>query len=81
MNNHQRDHFIVTKSITMQGICDIINCDLGYLSRILKKNESDGLLFSTKLNIKGENRKHKVYFLTEKGIKCSKEINEMIKSL
>jgi DNA-binding MarR family transcriptional regulator len=79
--NHQQDDFIVTDLITEQGIKNEINCTLGLVSRILKKNEEIGYIFRTKLKIVKCRRKQNVFFLTENGLIIATEIHKMAKDL
>lgn len=77
INNHDQDDYIVKESITEQGIQREVNCDLSYISRLLKDNERNGYLYRKKLNINTKKRKQNAFFLTEKGKKIAKDIIDM----
>ena len=75
--NHQHDDSIVTALITEQGIKNELNCSLGFVSQLLKKNEDIGYIFRTKSKIVRSRKKQNVFFLTENGLKLAKEIQKM----
>jgi site-specific recombinase XerC len=73
-NNHNKDCYIVSISLTEKGIQRVLNCNLGHISRILKKNEKKGNMYRSLLRIENEKRKLFAFFLTPEGIKIPEEI-------
>jgi DNA-binding MarR family transcriptional regulator len=77
-NDSNKYDQIVPESITEEGIQRVLNCDLGHISRILKKNEKKGYLYRKVLRVENKNRKLCAFFLTQEGIEIAKEIkNEL----
>ena len=64
--------------ITLGGIKKELDCDLGFLSRLMKKNEIDGLIFRIKVKIINKKRRQNVYFLTPKGMELANKIYNMM---
>ena len=60
---HFRDKYAVPELLTEQGIQSVLNCDLGLISRILKKNEKKGYIYRTKSKIENKKRIQTVFFL------------------
>jgi DNA-binding MarR family transcriptional regulator len=72
-NNYIKDNYIVPESITEKGIQKVLNCNLGHISRILKKNEKKGNIYRKLLRIEYRKRKQFAFFLTPKGIKVAEK--------
>ena len=53
-----------------------MKCDLGFISRILKKNEEKGLIERKSSRIKNKDRKQYTFFLTEKGLDYASELKQ-----
>ena len=64
--------------ITQKGIQNVIECDLGFLSRILNRNIEEGNLYRVKSKVNHKKRKQNVFFLTEKGIRLAKDIDKCV---
>ena len=77
--NDQRDDYVVTLSLTQQGLHKKLKCNLSHISRILNKNESNGFIKRKKTRIDNGSRKRYVFFLTDEGIAFAKKIEEMIR--
>jgi DNA-binding MarR family transcriptional regulator len=75
--NFLRDNYVVTELITEKGIQSALKCDLGHISRLLKKNEENGLVYRTLSKIKNRKRKQFAFFLTEEGKKVASELMNM----
>jgi DNA-binding PadR family transcriptional regulator len=73
-NNQNQEKYIVSEIITQKGIQSEINCGLGYISRILKKNEEDGYIYRTLMKIENKKRKQYAFFLTEEGLRFAEEL-------
>lgn len=78
--NRYRDQFIKPEDITQKEIQRELNCNHGYLSRLLKESEKKGIVLKQKSRINNKERIQYVYFLTEKGIKYASELNQKIKN-
>jgi hypothetical protein len=76
--NSFKDKMIVPDELTERGISNSLNCTLGWISRILKKNEEEGIIFRTKSKIVKNKKKQNVFFLTENGVGIAKEIRKII---
>lgn len=76
--NHQQNEIIVSELITEQGIKRTLNCTLGLVSRLLKKNEEEGYIYRTKSKIINGKMKQNVFFLTDEGLKRAMEISKMV---
>ena len=48
---YNREDYVVSDMITERGIQAAIECDLSYVSRLLKKNEKKGFIHREKLRI------------------------------
>jgi len=55
-NNYLKEHHVIPEFLTEKGIQKVLNCDLGFISRILRKNEKDELIERKLLWIKNKNR-------------------------
>ena len=73
-----RNNYLVPEMITLGGIKKELDCDLGFLSRLIKKNEIDGLIFRKKVKIINKKRRQNVYFLTPKGLELADRIYNMM---
>lgn len=71
--NNQREKFVVDQALTQKGIQKILDCDIGYLSRLLKQNEIQGFIFRRKVHVYDGNKKQYAFFLTDKGNKLALE--------
>ena len=76
-HNNLQDHYVVPDIITEQGIQNALNCDLGHISRMIKKIEEKGYIFRTLSKIENKKRKRNVFFLTEEGLKVASELTNM----
>jgi DNA-binding PadR family transcriptional regulator len=76
-NNFDQDEYIVLDSITEKGIQSSINCGLGYISRILKKNEEQGYIFRKLMRIENGKRKQYAFFLTKEGLKLAEKLRKI----
>jgi len=73
-HNDNVNEYIADYSQTEKGIKDALECDLGYISRLIKQNEKNGLIYRRKMRIKEESRKMDAFFLTGEGKKLAKEL-------
>lgn len=73
--SNQNDNFEVDNAITQQGIGEALGIRVEHVSRAAKRLITDGYLSVKTIYIKGLKRKKKAYFLTETGIKQTKEIS------
>ncbi len=68
----------VSSRITQQGIAKGIGTDVPYTNRLLKDLLSDDLVECKTKHVVGRKRRRKVYFLTHKGKKRSREIKDKL---
>jgi predicted transcriptional regulator len=68
---------MVPELLTEEGIKHNLECDLGFLSRLLNENEKKGYIFRKKVKIKNKKRRQNGFFLTQKGLQLSREINKL----
>ena len=64
--------------ITQKGIKKVLDCDIGYISRLLKKNRKKGYITCKKKKIERKLRTQNAYFLTYKGERRALKINNSI---
>ena len=76
-NNHHQDRYVVSEIITEKGIHEALDCDLGLISRILKKNEEKGWIYQSLLKIENKKRKQNAFFLTKEGLEIALELNNL----
>jgi len=76
-HNDCRGHYVVSGSITEQGIRKALDCDLSLISRMLKRNEEKGYIFRILSKVENKKRKQNAFFLTEDGIKIARELTEL----
>ena len=57
-----------------EGIQKILNCGIGYVSYLLKKNEDRELIFRRKVKVKNKKRRQLGFFLTTNGVDYSIKI-------
>jgi hypothetical protein len=53
---------MVPELLTEEGIKHNLECDLGFLSRLLNENEKKGYIFRKKVKIKNKKRRQNVFF-------------------
>ena len=75
-HNDCRGHYIVTVSITEQGIRNALDCDLSLISRIIKRNEEKGHIFRTLSKVENKKRKQNAFFLTDEGLSLAEELQK-----
>ena len=75
-NNNNHNDYILPETNTVQGIQKGTKASLGYLSKILKRFEDNGLVEKKKSKIAGHKYKQYTYTLTEKG----QEFTEILKN-
>jgi len=75
---YNKDDYIVSNMITQQGIQSVLDCDKGYISRILNKNKKKGYIRCSKKKIENKLRIQNAYFLTQKGEQRALKINNLI---
>jgi DNA-binding MarR family transcriptional regulator len=75
-HNRFRDHYVVSESITEQGIRSALDCDLSLISRILKRNEEKGYIFRSLSKVENKKRKQNAFFLTDEGVRIALELKE-----
>ncbi len=75
--NKYENAYIVPEHLTQMGIKKEINCDLGFLSRILKENVEKGYIYRKKSKVENQKKKLFVYFLTTNGLKIAREVNKL----
>jgi DNA-binding MarR family transcriptional regulator len=64
--------------VTQKGIQSALDCDLGYLSRLLKKNQKKGYIRREKVRSKDKFRILNGFFLTQRGEKVALKFNEIV---
>ena len=79
-NWHHRNDKEFPVSITQRGISDATGLRLSHVPRTLKTLAERELVHDIKGHVKGEKRRYKSYFLTEKGLVEVKSVMEHIKS-
>ncbi len=79
-NWHHRNDKEFPVSITQKGISDATGLRLSHVPRTLKTLAERELVHDIKGHVKGEKRRYKSYFLTEKGLVEVKSVMEHIKS-
>jgi hypothetical protein len=67
--NNLQNNYVIPDLITQQGITNALDCDRSFISRLLRKNEREGLIFRKLIKIENKKRKQNAFFLTEEGIK------------
>jgi DNA-binding MarR family transcriptional regulator len=75
--NHLKDSYVVSEELTEKGIQEELDCNLGLVSRILRKNEQEGNIIRMKSKILTKKRRQNVFFLTKSGMKIAQEIIEL----
>jgi hypothetical protein len=75
--NHNRDHYIVSESITEKGITNALECDMSLISRLLNKNEKKGYIYRMLAKVENKKRKQNAFFLTDDGIRIALELTEL----
>ena len=75
-NIRYRNHYVVSESITEQGIRSAIDCDLSLISRILQRNEEKGYISRTLSKVESKKRKQNAFFLTDEGVRIALELKE-----
>lgn len=73
-----RDEYQVPEILTLDGLSTELSCDPGFMSKILKKNLSEGLIFRKKVRIENKKRKQYAYFLTTTGLELAKKIHDIL---
>jgi len=73
--NKYKNAYIAPEYLTQMGIKKEINCDLGFLSRILKENEVKGHIYRKKSKIVKKKKKQYVFYLSLSGLELAREIN------
>lgn len=68
-NNTLRDRYIVPGLFTQHGLQSVLDCDQSYISRLLRKNEREGLISRRMLKIENRKQRQNAFFLTEEGIR------------
>ena len=76
--NYQPGNYLTSESVSFQGIKEAMNCDLGYLSRIIRSAEKKRYILRKMMKIPSKKRKHNVFFLTKKGRRIALELQEYI---
>ena len=78
--NHgsNQDDYAVTDMVTQEMISNALDCDIGYVSRLLKKNIKKGYIRCKKARTMNKHRLQNAYFLTIKGEKFALKINEFV---
>jgi len=71
------NQYVVPDITTQEGIRHEIECNLGFLSRIIIRNEKEGFIYRKKSKVLYKKRKQNAFFLTPKGLDQAKKINEM----
>ena len=74
--NREKDSYVVSENVTFIGIQKELGCNSGYLSRLIKNFEIEGLIIRLKKIIKTKKRKQCAFFLSDSGIKVALEIND-----
>lgn len=75
---YNHEDYVVSDMVTESGIQGAIDCDLGYISRLLKKNEKKGFIRREKLRIKNKYHIQNAFFLTIRGERRALKINDYI---
>jgi DNA-binding MarR family transcriptional regulator len=78
LENHNQSKYIATESITETGIQKKLNCDIGLISRIIKKNEEEGYIYRKVMKIKNKKRKQNAIFLSDEGMERAKDLQNNI---
>jgi len=81
LENHNQGKYIVTEAITEKGIQKKLNCDIGLISRIIKKNEEEGYIYRKIMKIENKKRKQNAIFLSDEGIERAKELHNKTSGL
>jgi DNA-binding PadR family transcriptional regulator len=76
--NNNQDKYIVTEMITEKGIQRELNCAIGFISRILTKNEEDGFIYRKLMKIEKIKRKRHAFYLTNEGLERAEELRKKI---
>ncbi len=76
--NYNPANYVFSEMVTMKGIQSVLKCDLGYISRLLKKNRKKGYIRSEKVKVENKLRIQNGYFLTQRGEKVALKINEFV---
>jgi tetratricopeptide (TPR) repeat protein len=74
-----RDSFEVASAVTQQGIADAIGIRLEHVSRSLKRLVHEEYIHKRSAHIKGDYRRKKAYFLSNRGMRYAQEINDEYK--
>ena len=72
------DEYIVSDMVTIQGIHSVLKCDLGYITRLLKRNRKKGYIKKKKVKVKNKLRIQNGFFLTERGEKVALKIDNYV---
>lgn len=76
--NHNQGKYIATEAITEKGIQKKLNCDIGLISRILKKNEEEGYIYRKMMIIENSKRKQNAFYLSDEGTERAEELRNII---
>ena len=77
-HNYERNKYIVSKSVTEQGIQMEFGWDLSIISRLLKENENEEYIYRKLLKIENMNRRMNGFFLTDSGLEFALELKRFI---
>ncbi len=77
-NWHHRNDREFPAAVTQKGISEVTGLRLTHVPRTLKRLADRELVHDIKGHVKGEKRRYKLYFLTEKGLE---EVNSLVKHL
>jgi DNA-binding MarR family transcriptional regulator len=79
--NHNQGKYIATEAITEKGIQKKLNCDIGLISRILKKNEEEGYIYRKVMKIENRKRKQNAFYLSDEGMERAEELHNRVSGL
>ena len=69
----QADHFIVTSDVTRSGIAESCALHPPNVSRAVRQLNSQGLISQHSRPVRGDNRRHKTWQLTDEGRETARE--------